>query len=159
VHKCRILLGGGWSRETRDPPLRRTFEARAGAEAAPSAAGAVKRRRCLHRLNRRRSSVSDSTQKQTGVTSVSRPFRRKLSVDYLICVPTHWMPQQPHNVPSRRQRAMAKHWPICGRWFSASLVANSPKQQFIDNSLTLRRYNLPTQQASQPCSAKRRSTV
>jgi hypothetical protein len=53
--QCRLLLGGGWPRETKAAPLRRRFEARAGAEAAPSAAGAVKRRRCPHRLNRRRS--------------------------------------------------------------------------------------------------------
>lgn len=73
--------------------------------------------------------VSDSAQVGAGVPNAFRPFCRTLPVDYLICAPTHWMPQQPHNVPlRRRQQATLTHWPTYKSWSGASLIARNHKQ-------------------------------
>jgi hypothetical protein len=128
--RCKLLLGRGRPRETKDPPLRRRFEAQASAEAAPSTAGAVKRRRSLHRLIAADLAVSDSAQKQTGVTSVSRPFRRNSRSITSSAFP---------HTGCRSNLTTFHHgdsglWPSIGRSTGdgfaprASLVANSHKQ-------------------------------
>ncbi|KAJ4984425.1 hypothetical protein SVAN01_10060 [Stagonosporopsis vannaccii] len=111
--------GFGWERKRRASHYAAELEARAGGEAALSAAGLT----LGAPLERRRLGLFCSQ------PISSRAFHWLL-IDYLILAPTHWAPQRAVNVPSQRQRAGAKIWLACKRSSQAFAAAN-----FVQNKV------------------------
>lgn len=111
----------GWERKQRASHYAAELEARAGGEAALSAAGLTPDAPLEHRRLSPPLARLEPTQillhltrlgNEQGPASVRSPFRRVpvrwLLADYLIRPSTHWVPQRAVNVPSQRQRLRAK---------------------------------------------------
>lgn len=129
--------GFGWERKQRASHYAAGLEARAGAEAALSAAGLMLgapsgRRRwspLLARLESTQILLHLTRHENEQGPHCSQPIPSRafhwLMTDYLILAPTQWPPQRAVKVPSQLQRAVAKIWLVCKRSSQAIAAANS----------------------------------